>query len=93
MAGEMLGLQSIYLDAGSGAEKEINVRMIAAVRKAVNVPLIIGGGINTSQKALNALEAGADMIVIGNALEKKPNLLSEISDKVYEWNQGIETRK
>lgn len=93
MAGEMLGLQCIYLDAGSGSEKEISVRMIAAVRKAVNVPLIIGGGINTSQKALNALEAGADMIVIGNALEKKPNLLSEISDKVYEWNQSVEARK
>jgi putative glycerol-1-phosphate prenyltransferase len=92
MAGEMLGLQSIYLDAGSGAEKEIGVRMIASVRKSVSVPLIVGGGINTSQKALNALEAGADMIVIGNALEKKPNLLSEISDKVYEWNQSIETR-
>lgn len=93
MAGEMLGLQSIYLDAGSGAEKEISVRMIASVRKAVNVPLIVGGGINTSQKALNALEAGADMIVIGNALEKKSNLLSEISDKVYEWNQSVEARK
>ena len=93
MAGEMLGLQSIYLDAGSGAEREISVRMIAAVRKSVSIPLIVGGGINTSQKALNALEAGADMIVIGNALEKKPNLLSEISDKVYEWNQSMETRK
>lgn len=93
MAGEMLGLQSIYLDAGSGAEREISVRMIASVRKSVNIPLIVGGGINSSQKALNALEAGADMIVIGNALEKKPNLLSEISDKVYEWNQGIEARK
>ncbi len=88
MAGEMLGLKSIYMDAGSGAEKEINQKMIAAVRKAVSVPLIIGGGINTSQKALNALEAGADMIVIGNALEKNPNLLIEISDRVYEWNQS-----
>ena len=93
MAGEMLGLQSIYLDAGSGAEKEISVRMIASVRKVVTVPLIVGGGINTSQKAINALEAGADMIVIGNALEKKPNLLSEISDKIYEWNQTLEPRK
>ena len=93
MAGEMLGLQSIYLDAGSGAEKEINPKMIATVRKSVNVPLIVGGGINTSQKALTALEAGADMIVIGNALEKNPNLLIEISDKVYEWNQSIETGK
>ncbi len=88
MAGEMLGLQSIYMDAGSGAEKEISVKMIAAVRKSINVPLIIGGGINTSQKAFNALEAGADMIVIGNALEKKPELLIEISEKVYEWNRS-----
>jgi len=93
MAGEMLGLQSIYLDAGSGAEKEINAKMIATVRKAVGVPLIVGGGINTSQKAVNALEAGADMIIIGNSLEKNPNLLIEISDKVYEWNESIETRK
>jgi len=88
MAGEMLGLQLIYLDAGSGAEKEISTKMIAGVRKAISVPLIVGGGINTSQKALAALEAGADMIVIGNALEKDPELLTAIADKVYEWNQS-----
>ena len=92
MAGEMLGLQSIYLDAGSGAEKEISARMITTVRKAVNVPLIVGGGINTSQKAFTALEAGADMIVIGNALEKSPSLLIEIADKVYGWNQSIQAQ-
>ena len=92
MAGEMLGLQAIYLDAGSGAEKEISAKMVGSVRKAINIPLIVGGGINTSRKALTALEAGADMIVIGNALEKNPNLLIEISDKVYEWNQSIEAR-
>lgn len=88
MAGEMLGLQCIYLDAGSGAEKEISAKMIASVRKVVNVPLIVGGGINSTQKALTALEAGADMIVIGNALEKNPQLLTEISEKVYELNKN-----
>ena len=93
MAGEMLGLKAIYLDAGSGAEKEINAKMVAAVRKVVEVPLIVGGGINTRQKATTALEAGADLIVVGNALEKDPNLLIEISDKVYEWNQSIEAGK
>lgn len=92
LAGEMLGLQLIYLDAGSGAEREINAKMISAVRKAVNTPLIIGGGINTSAKAIAALEAGADMIVIGNALEKNPDILIEISDRVYDWNQSIEAR-
>jgi putative glycerol-1-phosphate prenyltransferase len=61
--------------------------MISTVRKSINVPLIIGGGINTTRKAVTALEAGADMIVIGNALEKEPNLLNEVAEKIYEWNQ------
>jgi phosphoglycerol geranylgeranyltransferase len=88
MAGEMLGHQVLYLDAGSGAEKEISPRMIGAVRKSITVPLIIGGGINTAQKAIAALEAGADLIVIGNALEKDPDLLTEVSEKIYEWNKA-----
>src|SRR6478735_2448493 len=89
MAGEMLGLQMIYIDAGSGAEREVNKKMISTVRKAVDVPLIVGGGINTPQKAFNALEASADLIVIGNALEKSPELLTEIAEKIYDWNQTV----
>lgn len=90
LAGEMLGLRLIYLDAGSGADKEISAKMIGAVRKTIRVPLIVGGGINTPAKALAALEAGADMIVIGNALEKDPSLLTDISEQVWEWNQRVE---
>ncbi|MGE0588895.1 MAG: geranylgeranylglyceryl/heptaprenylglyceryl phosphate synthase [Cyclobacteriaceae bacterium] len=93
MAGEMLGLKMMYLDAGSGAEKEINARMISTVRKSIKTPLVVGGGIDSARKAITALEAGADMIVIGNALEKNPNLLIEISDKVYDWNQSVEASK
>lgn len=89
LAGEMLGLQLIYLDAGSGAEREISPRMVSAVRKSVGLPLIVGGGISTPQKALAALEAGADTIVVGNALERSPDLLTEISEKVYDWNQNL----
>jgi putative glycerol-1-phosphate prenyltransferase len=89
MAGEMLGLQSTYMDAGSGAEIAINAKMISAVRKAVKVPLIVGGGLNTSRKAIAALESGADMIVIGNALEKTPEFLIEVSEKLYELNQNV----
>lgn len=88
LAGQMLGLQTIYIDAGSGAEKEISPRMIAAVRKSVSIPLIVGGGINSSRKAIAALEAGADMIVVGNALEKDPDLLTEVSEKIYAWNKA-----
>jgi phosphoglycerol geranylgeranyltransferase len=90
IAGEMLGMRLIYLDAGSGAEREISPRMISSVRKNINIPLIVGGGINTPEKAQTALEAGADMIVIGNALEKDPELLTEISNCVYEWNLKLE---
>ena len=93
LAGQMLGLQAIYIDAGSGAEKEISPRMIAAVRKTVTVPLIVGGGINSARKAMSALEAGADMIVIGNALEKDPDLLTEVSERVYEWNAYVVNRE
>jgi putative glycerol-1-phosphate prenyltransferase len=92
MAGEMLGLKLIYLDAGSGAEREVNKKMISAVRKSVDVPLMVGGGINTPEKAIQALEAGADLIVIGNALEKSPALLTEIAEKVYDWNQTISAK-
>lgn len=93
LAGEMLGLRLMYLDAGSGAEREISARMIGAVRKAIDIPLIIGGGINTAEKAHNALQAGADLIVIGNALEKSPDLLTEISERVYDWNQRVLSSK
>lgn len=88
LAGQMLGLQTIYIDAGSGAEREISPRMIASVRKSVAIPLIVGGGINTARKAITALEAGADMIVVGNALEKDPDLLTEVSEKIYAWNKA-----
>lgn len=88
LAGQMLGLQTIYIDAGSGADKEISPRMIGSVRKSVAIPLIVGGGINSAQKAIAALEAGADMIVVGNALEKDPDLLTEVADKIYEWNRS-----
>lgn len=86
MAGEMLGLKLLYLDAGSGAEKEISPRMINAVRKSVSLPLMVGGGINTPEKVSAAMAAGADVIVIGNALEKDPGLLTGMAEKVYDWN-------
>ncbi|TRX61441.1 geranylgeranylglyceryl/heptaprenylglyceryl phosphate synthase [Fulvivirga sp. M361] len=89
MAGEMLGLKLIYMDAGSGSRQPIPARMISKVRRSIDAPLIVGGGINSSEKAKHALEAGADMIVIGNAIEKDPNLLIEISEKIYDFNKSL----
>jgi phosphoglycerol geranylgeranyltransferase len=89
MAGEMLGLKLLYLDGGSGALNPVSPKMISAVRKLTEIPLIVGGGINSSQKALDALSAGADIIVVGNGIEKNPQLLAEVSDKVHEINKKL----
>ena len=78
IAGEMLGMKLIYLDGGSGAMNPINPEMIRSVKASINIPLIVGGGINTAEKAANAYAAGADMVVVGNGFEKKSSLLEEI---------------
>lgn len=82
MAGEMLGLSTIYMDAGSGAEKAISTEMISAVAENINIPLIIGGGIRNPQKAVAQLKAGADVIVVGTSVEKDPGLLIELAQAV-----------
>ncbi len=79
LAGELLGLQLIYLDAGSGALQSVSPEMIKGVKKIISLPIIVGGGINSPEKALKAWEAGADVIVIGNAIESNPDLIDEIT--------------
>jgi phosphoglycerol geranylgeranyltransferase len=81
LAGEQLGLQCIYLEAGSGAEIAVNAELITAVRKEISVPLIVGGGIRTSEQAHSTWRAGADIIVIGSALEKNTQLLKELAKR------------
>lgn len=83
MAGEMLGLKLIYLEAGSGAQKSVPVEMIEQVKQNINIPLIVGGGIRTPEQAREAALAGADIIVVGTALEKNPGLLNSIAGAVH----------
>ena len=85
MAGEMLGLKCIFMDGGSGALNPISEKMIAAVRQSVDTPLIIGGGINSGKKAAANCEAGADIIVVGNAIEKDENLIEEIANAIHSY--------
>jgi phosphoglycerol geranylgeranyltransferase len=73
MAGEMLGHQLIYLEAGSGAQQAVPLEMIREVAKNTTIPLIVGGGITTSMEIQNAYDAGADLVVIGTAFEKNPS--------------------
>ncbi|MBP6385193.1 MAG: geranylgeranylglyceryl/heptaprenylglyceryl phosphate synthase [Pseudarcicella sp.] len=87
LAGEQLGLKLIYLDGGSGAINPVSAEMILAVKKTVDCPVIVGGGINTVQKAKNALEAGADIIVIGNGIEKDPSLLEKIAIEIGQFKK------
>jgi putative glycerol-1-phosphate prenyltransferase len=75
MAGELLGMKLIYLDAGSGASEEVPGLMISQVKKSINIPLIVGGGINTKKKVETAYQAGADMIVLGTAIEEKVDFI------------------
>lgn len=83
MAGEMLGMRLIYMDAGSGAKKAISESMIHQVASCIDVPLIVGGGITTAEKAYLNCKAGADVIVVGNAIEKEPSLIMEIASAVH----------
>jgi phosphoglycerol geranylgeranyltransferase len=83
MAGEMLGKKLIYMDAGSGAKKPISEEMISLVAQHIEVPLVIGGGIRDAEKAYLNCKAGADVIVVGNAIEKDPLLLEEIAAAVH----------
>lgn len=70
MAAELLGMQLVYLEAGSGADRPVSPEMIAAVKKSIHVPLIIGGGIRTPEAAEAARKAGADVIVTGTFVEQ-----------------------
>lgn len=91
MAGEMLGMSLIYLDGGSGAKNAISTEMISAVKASIDVPLIIGGGINSLEKAENALNAGADIIVIGNKIEQDPNFINVLGKLISTINHQIPT--
>jgi len=83
MAGEMLGMKLIYMDAGSGARRPISEHMIKAVADNIDIPLIIGGGIVTPEKAYLNCKAGADLVIVGNAIEKDSSLIREMSEAIH----------
>ncbi len=78
-AGELQGKHVIYMDAGSGAQFPISKEMIHKVSSNIDIPLIVGGGIRTPEKVQENCKAGAQIIVVGNAIEKDPSLIREMS--------------
>jgi phosphoglycerol geranylgeranyltransferase len=85
LAGEQLGMKMIYMDAGSGAQNSVSASMIRSVSKTISIPLIVGGGIGSAEKALLACKAGADIIVVGNAIEKNVKLLGTIAKAIHSY--------
>lgn len=78
IAGEMLGKQLIFMDAGSGAKHPISAKMITKVKQNINIPLIIGGGIKDTQGVMTAFNAGANIVVIGNKIEEDVDFLLDL---------------
>lgn len=83
LAGSLLGLRTIYMDAGSGAKRAVGPEMIAAVRAQVDLPIIIGGGICDGGTARTLCDAGADVLVMGTAFEEDPERIFEMSEAVH----------
>lgn len=86
MAGEQLGMKSIYLEAGSGAITPVPLTLISEVKKAISIPIWVGGGIKTPEDAQKACIAGADIIVIGSAAEENITSIKSISNTIHQLN-------
>ncbi len=77
-AGELQGKHLIYMDAGSGAKNPISEEMLQKVSESIDIPLVVGGGIKTPEKVYANCKAGANIVVVGNAIEKDPMLINEL---------------
>lgn len=78
IAGEMLGFKLVYLEAGSGALMPVPGEIIQSVKECISIPLIVGGGLKTTESIKQAFDSGADFVVIGNILESEPQFLRRI---------------
>ena len=76
-------MKLIYIDSRSGAKRPITESMIKAVAEQIEVPLIVGGGILIPEKAYLNCKAGADVIVVGNAIEKDASLIKEMAAAIH----------
>ncbi len=85
LAGELLGMKTIYLEAGSGAKMTVPTEMIEKVKENISLPLIVGGGIKSTEKIHAILSAGADIIVIGNHFEEHPEDIVTFCNVVHQF--------
>ena len=78
LAGQFSGKQLIYLEAGSGASMPVELNTITRVKKELDIPLIVGGGIRSKKQLEMAYRAGADLVVIGTAFEENEEFFKEL---------------
>lgn len=78
LAAQQLGMKLIYMDTGSGAQETVSDTLIRSVKKMLDLPLFVGGGIRSAEQAYLAWQSGADVVVVGNAIESRPKFLLEL---------------
>src|SRR6201999_3667590 len=78
-AGELQGKHIIYLDSGSGARIPVSEEMIHKVSSHISIPMFVGGGIHTPEKVYANCKAGANIVVVGNAIEQDPMLIRDLA--------------
>ncbi|MCQ2974189.1 MAG: geranylgeranylglyceryl/heptaprenylglyceryl phosphate synthase [Bacteroidales bacterium] len=81
LASKFIGMKAIYLEAGSGALNPVSSQIISIVKQHANLPLIVGGGLRTKNSIENAFNSGADIVVIGTAIENNENFFNQLSVK------------
>ena len=86
VAGELLGMRLTYLEAGSGASQPVPVDLISYIQKSISSPLVVGGGITSTDGIEAAFKAGADLVVVGNAFESTPSKMVEFIEWVKAYN-------
>lgn len=87
LAAEYLGMRFVYLEAGSGAEEPVPPYVVAMVRKAVNIHVIVGGGIREPRDAKRLWEAGAEILVTGNLTENTNTAEKKLTNMIAQARQ------
>lgn len=89
LAAQYFGMRFVYLEAGSGASEPVPPKMIQAVKAAIEIPLIVGGGLRTAEMAREAIESGADIIVTGTLVEGVTDVRKTLGDYLFSLSEKL----